>query len=299
MVTVAQLELTLGCNHSCIYCYNPEELKGSEELSDDQWLEIVEQLSAVPKIILTGGEPFLRKDLVFKILEQNPSVAVNTNLSLATQKDLDRLVENATSLMVSLPSNNREQYRRITGRDSFNKVVDNLTYLASNGLKPTINMVVTPETVDEVVPLGATLYALGLDKFYAEPVQSLKTDPLSVEQTVAVMDSLLKLKSLGMDVGMVRKLPFCIIPEDPKYNTFLTRRCIANEMLVIGPSGDYRSCMTNCSSELYLPKECEPCEILDQCGGDCKSVQDYSLIRTDRRRDIEQTISCHHACQAN
>ena len=56
-------ELTARCNFGCKMCY-VHDSDGTDELSADQWIEIGRQ--AVEKgmvfLLLTGGEPFLRKD---------------------------------------------------------------------------------------------------------------------------------------------------------------------------------------------------------------------------------------------
>ncbi|MDP3918517.1 MAG: radical SAM protein, partial [Nanoarchaeota archaeon] len=194
MQKVAQLELTPDCNHSCFYCYNPNDLKSQGKLSDNEWLDIVSSLSGFTQIILTGGEPFVRKDLVFEILGSNPNLplSINSNLSLLNQEDLERLVKHSPFMLVSVPSINPETYKQITGKDNLERTLDNLGYLISNGLRITANMVVTPGTVSHVKPLGQKLKELGLKCLYATPVEGHIS--LSRDKTIEVFDTLLDLQ---------------------------------------------------------------------------------------------------------
>lgn len=67
-------ELTYGCNEMCLHCYNPgssrEECIAKKVASDEMKLEdyksALDQLAAmgVPKILFTGGDPFMKKDFI-------------------------------------------------------------------------------------------------------------------------------------------------------------------------------------------------------------------------------------------
>lgn len=67
-------ELTYGCNEMCLHCYNPgssrEECIAKKVASDEMKLidykSVLDQLEAmgVPKILFTGGDPFMKKDFI-------------------------------------------------------------------------------------------------------------------------------------------------------------------------------------------------------------------------------------------
>ncbi|MBQ8847561.1 MAG: radical SAM protein [Candidatus Gastranaerophilales bacterium] len=54
-------ELTHLCNLNCPYCYVGEN-RIKEELSTQQWLDIIEQIPFYSFVTLVGGEPLIRKD---------------------------------------------------------------------------------------------------------------------------------------------------------------------------------------------------------------------------------------------
>lgn len=73
------IELTYNCNEKCIHCYNPGASRNAEEksfrnkfpeLKLEHYKKLFDELKnlGVVKIILTGGEPFIRKD-VWQIIE--------------------------------------------------------------------------------------------------------------------------------------------------------------------------------------------------------------------------------------
>lgn len=76
----ASIELTYACNEACIHCYNPDspreggigtqKAKPVGEMKAEEYYPVLDEMKkiGVAKIIFTGGDPFMKKDL-FKILE--------------------------------------------------------------------------------------------------------------------------------------------------------------------------------------------------------------------------------------
>ena len=65
-LNLAELIVTVTnrCNHSCSMCYYHEHLNGKQqELSLDEYQKISESLNQLKTVWISGGEPFLRKDL--------------------------------------------------------------------------------------------------------------------------------------------------------------------------------------------------------------------------------------------
>lgn len=69
-------ELTYACNEACIHCYNPNsprlgsmgvhKIKPKGELTAEEYFPILDKMKAmgVAKIVFTGGDPFMKKDLM-------------------------------------------------------------------------------------------------------------------------------------------------------------------------------------------------------------------------------------------
>lgn len=62
----AYLHLTQKCNLKCKYCYNASNLGKTEDMSTQEWKNIILKLKkeGFDYIVFTGGEFFLRKDLI-------------------------------------------------------------------------------------------------------------------------------------------------------------------------------------------------------------------------------------------
>jgi MoaA/NifB/PqqE/SkfB family radical SAM enzyme len=67
---VIQISLTYGCNLRCRMCSIANLLPQEEELSTEQIFHIIDEAKdyGIKEVLLTGGEPFLRKD-IFEICE--------------------------------------------------------------------------------------------------------------------------------------------------------------------------------------------------------------------------------------
>ena len=57
------LELTYRCNLTCPYCYVGED-RNKQELSTEDWKNVIEQLPFYSIATLVGGEPLIRKDFI-------------------------------------------------------------------------------------------------------------------------------------------------------------------------------------------------------------------------------------------
>ena len=56
-------ELTYRCNLQCPYCYVGGE-RNKEELTTDEWFNIIDQIPFYSFVTLVGGEPLIRKDFI-------------------------------------------------------------------------------------------------------------------------------------------------------------------------------------------------------------------------------------------
>jgi pyrroloquinoline quinone biosynthesis protein E len=75
-------ELTYRCPLHCVFCYNPTDFaRHEEELSTDQWLEVLRQGRALGAVQcgFSGGEPLLREDLEVLVAEAH-KLGYYTNL---------------------------------------------------------------------------------------------------------------------------------------------------------------------------------------------------------------------------
>lgn len=95
-VLKAGLCLTYQCNFRCTHCYVPNDWRGKDQLTFDEWKEVIQDLKELGciEIMLTGGDVLFRPDFV-EIIEYIDSegfvIGLNTNGALLTPELIDRL----------------------------------------------------------------------------------------------------------------------------------------------------------------------------------------------------------------
>ena len=98
--------------------------------------------------LLTGGEPFLRKDffeIYHAIRNMGVMVSINSNGSMLSGEIRRRLLESPPfRINISLYGGCRETYRDMCGRDAFDEVVANIRALKDAGVDVSLNLSITP-----------------------------------------------------------------------------------------------------------------------------------------------------------
>jgi cyclic pyranopterin phosphate synthase len=131
--------------------------RAEDLLSTEEILRLARILSArgVSKIRITGGEPFVRRDLPEILKGISPhfrSINVTTNASLL-HRALDILdIPNLGSLNISLDSLNPMTFLAITKRDRFEVTWDNIMACYNKGFRIKLNMVVMKGINDHEIP---------------------------------------------------------------------------------------------------------------------------------------------------
>lgn len=163
-----RISVTDRCNLNCLYCRRwdfSEYFPSSEILSYEEMLQLIHIGAGlgITKIRITGGEPFVRKDICSFIdrvaaIPEISDISVTTN-GLMLGKHLDRLKKaGIRRLNISLDSLKRDRYRMITGRDVFYPVWENIMAALDAGFDPVkVNMVVMKDINDDEVSRFADL----------------------------------------------------------------------------------------------------------------------------------------------
>lgn len=160
-------ELTGRCNFGCKMCY-VHNSDGSDELTDDQWIEIGRQAveNGMLFLLLTGGEPFIRKDfkrIYTELKKMGLIISINTNGSLIDDEIFEYLVENPPFRMnVSLYGSSNETYMRLCGKPVYETVSQNIIRLHEAGISIKINASITPYNASDIEQLYSFAEQLGV-----------------------------------------------------------------------------------------------------------------------------------------
>jgi len=156
------IAVTYGCNSKCKTC-GIWQIKSdpSEELTlkDFSTISKARLLAKADEISLTGGEPFLRKDLVeiIKTLSSNSnarfSIVSNGILKDKILSDVKEIVKNGVnSLRIVLSLNGKsethDEIRGVPG--NYSKVMDTIDGLKKHGIEVSLIFTITIENYDEI-----------------------------------------------------------------------------------------------------------------------------------------------------
>lgn len=126
------LEVTNRCNLLCVTCPRTYvELEPPADMSWNLFTRIVDQLPDVSRVVLHGvGEPMLVKDLprmVRYVKERGAYVLFNTNgVALSEKNGRALIAAGLDELRISLDAATRESYRRVRGKDYFERILKNV-----------------------------------------------------------------------------------------------------------------------------------------------------------------------------
>lgn len=154
-----RISLTDSCNFRCQYCMPDENIQclPNKHLMQVDEIETIARTFVdlgVNKIRLTGGEPLVRKEFseILKRLSELPvEISLTTNAVLI-HKYIDQLkAAGVRSLNVSLDTLDPETFKKITKRDQFQKVWDNIMLLLDEGFRVKINAVAIEGVIEKEI----------------------------------------------------------------------------------------------------------------------------------------------------
>ncbi len=164
-VNYLRLAVTDRCNLRCFYCM-PEEgiqyLPKNELMTYEEMLRIMQVMvgMGIEKLRITGGEPFIRRDMMDLLgemsrLEGLHQIHITTNgvVTAPLVPELKRM--GISSVNLSLDTLDRALFHQITRRDDFDKVMATFEALLSAGIPTKINAVMMEGKNDfDLLPLA-------------------------------------------------------------------------------------------------------------------------------------------------
>ncbi|MDZ4715883.1 MAG: GTP 3',8-cyclase MoaA [Cytophagales bacterium] len=183
-----RLAVTDRCNLRCFYCM-PEAgihyLPKKELLTFEEIKRLVTVLAGlgISKIRLTGGEPFVRTDLMklVRSIREIPGIHeihLTTN-GVLTAPHIPQLKElGIGSVNLSLDTLDRDRFKMITRRDEFDKVMETFHLLLEHQIPVKINAVVMEgKNEQDILPLAE------LTRKHAVSVRFIEEMPFNGEGT--------------------------------------------------------------------------------------------------------------------
>lgn len=159
------IEVTHSCNQHCEHCYLDGGIQNKiEEMTLEQIKKILAEFKQLggKYIILTGGEPIMRKD-IFEILNYIEELEIPFNFasnSLAmTQARLEKLSEYKFLDMyfTSVLGADAEKHRRIANGNSYDKVFRALSFWEEKGIATYVQVTLANAYLEEIEEIAEKL----------------------------------------------------------------------------------------------------------------------------------------------
>lgn len=177
-INYVRLAVTDRCNLRCTYCMPAQGITyvpRPELMTFEEMFRLVQVLHnlGVEKVRITGGEPFVRHDLMDFIAAISSlngiKIHLTTNGTL-TGPHLSELRElGVRDVNLSLDSLDRERFREMTRRDALPQVLDTLNMLLQEGFQTKINTVVLEgKNTEDILPLVELARHLPVDVRFIE-----------------------------------------------------------------------------------------------------------------------------------
>ncbi len=164
VINYIRLAVTDRCNLRCTYCMPEEGIKYVAQKALLSYEELERLLGilggmGIRKVRITGGEPFVRKDMP-RFMERITQIKGIEQLHLTTNGTVgDHLAPflkkiGVKSVNLSLDSLDPKRFYAITRRDVFPKVMDTFHALIQEGIPTKINMVVMANSnIEDIIPM--------------------------------------------------------------------------------------------------------------------------------------------------
>lgn len=175
------ITLTSKCNLKCIMC-DHWKLKCQEELSLKEIKSLIDQIKnwGVKEIELSGGEPFMRKDIwdvISYASSKGLGMNITTNGTLLNKKDTEKLLSyKVNRLQISLDGIGKTQDRIRGAKGTYKTIIETVKRLdalrkqKSLDIKINATTVIMQQNLHELTRLVHATKGIGFDSITFQPV---------------------------------------------------------------------------------------------------------------------------------
>jgi molybdenum cofactor biosynthesis protein A len=220
-INYLRLAVTDRCNLRCFYCM-PEDglnwLSRKELMTYEEMLQVCTLLvkMGIEKIRITGGEPFVRKDIMALLtalskLDGLKELSITTNGVLTAPHVAELKNIGVRSVNLSLDTLDANRFFTITRRDEFANVMETMEELLKHDMEVKINTVVMAgKNTQDIIPL------VGLTKDLPVSVRFIEEMPFNGDghsYSGIVWDYVRIFDEIRQTFPEIQKVP------DPQYST--------------------------------------------------------------------------------
>lgn len=185
------IERTYSCNLKCQTCFRWTSTPNNSELTIKEWISVIDKLKnwiGIFSLSITGGEPFLKEDMIDIIKYASAkriTTSVSSNASLIDHALSERILSSGLdSLALSLNSVTPEIHNATRGDEgNFNDVMRVIHDLGNRGdMWLSIGTTIINENINELAALAEFARDKGLDGITFQPLMEASSLPIFDEK---------------------------------------------------------------------------------------------------------------------
>ena len=295
-----ELHLTQQCNLRCDYCAYDVSTAKSQTLDYTIWKALFNELeeNKVQLLILSGGEPFLYKDIDYileDLKDRKFKVNIFTNGTLIKRKHIEALSSPNITVSISLDASKSEIHEAFRGTNTFNKVMESIKLLSENNVRFYISSTLHKLNKNEIWEL------VNISKLYkAESIAFSKALPLGRASDKSWILSAEEEKEVEKQIEKCKQEdPTCKIDftNDVFYNDSIENTddlvyCSAGtHRLTINADGNIYPCVLNFDDENFIVGNIANSSLIDLW----KNGRWYLVRDKVRIDDIKACNTCNFA----
>ena len=246
------LYLTYECNMKCKHCWVYTVKERGDSLSESIWKRVIEEAESLGLHLLkfTGGEPFLKKQLLFNLIDMDVEFNIETNGTLLNESDVKYLSQSKIKeIGVSIDFPDPQRFEAFRGLPkSFEKVTRTIWLLHEYNIPVVAIMSVFQGNLNDIPAVAERVFNLGADKLKVHPVMAMgkaiefRDHLLLPSEYIKLAHTLEKLMELYPGkIGT--SLPWVLIADfSPEYMNITRTLCNYKNLLTILPNGDISLC---------------------------------------------------------
>jgi len=174
-IKMVHWDITHRCNLKCKHCYLGDV--SDRELDTNNIFQIVDRLADyhVRMIEFSGGEPFVRNDMidiVRYVADKDITVILRSNGTLIKDNVASRLSEmnNVILTVISLDGPDAKTHEFIRGENSFRSTIKGIRSLKNQNLNVGVTCTISPLNLHLLDKIAELCYRLDVDLFTASPL---------------------------------------------------------------------------------------------------------------------------------
>ena len=155
---VVNIAITGKCNARCLYCSHFDSNSDVEkDIDADEWITFFSELNklGVMRVILHGGEPFIRNDIleiIDGIVRNRMRFSILSNGALIDTKSASFLAQTnrCDGVQISVDGSCSHVHDVFRGSGSFSKAIAGIKCLQTNGVAVTARVTIHPQNVGDL-----------------------------------------------------------------------------------------------------------------------------------------------------